>query len=167
MGVRILNDRDENIAALYCSTSGFTFGPVFDGGPDPEQDALDFLDWLRAGAAARLGISPVRGDAADGLDPRQFADDPLETLVGQWRTENRCDCDSKGHCLACVLTAYDAADDGDEPLLHCHVCHRFSVGVGNSYCPHCGSGDTGVTHHGHDSWPDRSEIIDSYRKAVA
>ncbi len=29
MGVRIVHDRDQGLAALFCSTSDFAFGPVF------------------------------------------------------------------------------------------------------------------------------------------
>lgn len=46
MGVRILSDGDN--AVLYCSTSDWSFGPVF--GPDDDRDAaeraLAFLKWM-------------------------------------------------------------------------------------------------------------------------
>jgi hypothetical protein len=34
MGCRIIHDREQNIAALYCSTSDVAFGPVFNEGPE-------------------------------------------------------------------------------------------------------------------------------------
>ena len=50
MGVRILHDSESNQAALYCSTSDFAFGPIFNDGDDGEHYANDraeaFLRWL-------------------------------------------------------------------------------------------------------------------------
>lgn len=88
MGVRLIHDADENRVAMYCSTSGFAFGPVFEYSADPVGDAQDFLDWLAAGAAPKLGVKPARA-GADGLDPRQFDDGPLETLFVEWRRDRK------------------------------------------------------------------------------
>ena len=48
MGVRILTDPDQRLAALYCSTSDWAFGPVFYGSDDKEPDerAEAFLRWI-------------------------------------------------------------------------------------------------------------------------
>lgn len=75
-----------------------------------------------------------------------------------------CTCGGRGVCTMCVLAAFEAEE---ETLLGCHRCGRFSVGIGTSFCPHCGSGDTGVTHPGHDSWPTRGELLAADRKQVA
>lgn len=78
-----------------------------------------------------------------------------------------CSCGGRGICTVCVLAAFDA-DDGTT-LLFCHRCSRYSVFSrrGRGFCPHCGSGDTGVTHRGHDSCPSRPELLADLRKAVA
>ena len=62
MGVKILTDKDEGISCLYCSTSGWAFGPIFYEDEDPQ----DFLDWLKE-------------------DPRHFTDKVLENKVYEWR----------------------------------------------------------------------------------
>lgn len=56
MGLKILEDKDQEMAVLYCSVSMFTFGPVFhpseifldeDGsGLSAGEIALDFAAWL-------------------------------------------------------------------------------------------------------------------------
>ncbi len=63
MGVHILTDNEEGVSCLYCSTSGWAFGPVFYSDEDPQE----FLDWL--------------GDE----DPRRFKDQELENKVYEWR----------------------------------------------------------------------------------
>jgi len=47
MGVHTLTDGDD--AVMYCSTSGWAFGPVFDTTSDHDAaDRIDlFLDWMR------------------------------------------------------------------------------------------------------------------------
>lgn len=72
-----------------------------------------------------------------------------------------CTCGGRGICTVCVLASFDAGEDADETLLECCACGRFSIfrWQGRGYCPHCGSGDTGVTRAGHDSWPDRADIV--------
>jgi hypothetical protein len=66
MGVRIL--ADDRMAVLYCSTTDWAFGPVFqDGGSfDAAERAESFLRFLGA------------------RDPRQFTDKALEDLYSQW-----------------------------------------------------------------------------------
>ena len=66
MGVRILRDKTE--AAMYCSTSGWAFGPVFDdrGLHDADERIEAFLRWLKA-------------------DPRTFtSDSALEAKYSAW-----------------------------------------------------------------------------------
>ena len=74
MGVRILMDTSYpggSIACLYCSTSGWAFGPIFEG--DDEHDGDD-----RAEAFCRwLG----------GREPRLLSDSELSALHGQWRAQ--------------------------------------------------------------------------------
>ena len=69
MGVRVLHNDD--MAALYCSTTDIAFGPVFydDHGHDADERALAFLRWL----APR--------------DARLFTDPQLIDLYSQWRAQ--------------------------------------------------------------------------------
>ncbi len=60
--------RGEDVAALYCNTSDWAFGPVFSG-PDAADDAEEFLRWHER----HYG------------DPRTEADSDLERHYGQWR----------------------------------------------------------------------------------
>ena len=52
MGVRILHDRHNSLAALYCSTTDVAFGPVFTDGDarDSDERAEAFIKWLRTDA---------------------------------------------------------------------------------------------------------------------
>lgn len=86
MGVRILHGdrrRGYELSVLYCSTTGWAFGPVF---PSAEH-AEAFLDWFAAGhatAAARaLGVRPVQ-PLGDGTDPRHWEHHHLEALHREW-----------------------------------------------------------------------------------
>lgn len=63
MGVRITSG--EKVVAIFCSTTGFAFGPVF----DTEQDALDFLEHVHR---------------IDGRDPRALSENELRALHRGW-----------------------------------------------------------------------------------
>lgn len=69
MSVRILHDHDQNLAALYCSTSDVAFGPVFYDSDDskhgPEDRARAFLRWLPQ-------------------DARRYDHAELETKYSEW-----------------------------------------------------------------------------------
>lgn len=72
MGVRIIEGNEaypggRTMAVLYCSTTMWAFGPVFDS----VEQAEDFLKWL-------------------GSDPRHFPDSVLEQKHSEW-FEARCD----------------------------------------------------------------------------
>lgn len=64
MGVRTIFDRSEELAALYCSTSGWAFGPIFHG-PAADEQAQSFLDWLNC-------------------DPRHLPDLLLRDAKSEW-----------------------------------------------------------------------------------
>jgi hypothetical protein len=68
VGVGIIADERERAAALYCSTSGFAFGPLFRS----REQAQKFLDWQRA-----------RG----GVDVRLLDDAVLMKQVIEFRLE--------------------------------------------------------------------------------
>jgi len=52
MGVRVLYDRNDRMAALYCSTTGKAFGPIFHDRDitDAIELAENFLQWLEKDA---------------------------------------------------------------------------------------------------------------------
>jgi hypothetical protein len=72
MGVRILHDREQNYAALYCSTTDVVFGPLFNDSDDHEHDAEErahaFLRWLPK-------------------DARQYDDVELAAKYSDWRAQ--------------------------------------------------------------------------------
>lgn len=63
MAVHILYDRFQNKSAMYCSTTGLAFGPVFSG-----DDAGDFVDEMLAA----------------GIDPRDLHADDLAAAIETW-----------------------------------------------------------------------------------
>lgn len=71
MSVCILWDDSADKAALYCTTTDWAFGPVFQG-PEAQEQAQAFLDWLN-------------------VDPRQLEDSVLERLYNNWHREVRPD----------------------------------------------------------------------------
>jgi len=88
MGVRVINDSTEDLAALYCSTSMWAFGPVFhpDGHTDAGAAALCFLDWW---------------DGEGFMDPRTVEDIDVEkrqllwlnaVVGGTWTGEAQGEC---------------------------------------------------------------------------
>jgi hypothetical protein len=64
MAVNIIEDQEQQLKVLYCSTTMVCFGPVFYEDDEPE----DFLEWL------------------DG-DPRLLADETLNQKVWEWRSQ--------------------------------------------------------------------------------
>lgn len=71
MGVRTLTDGDSVV--IYCSTSGWAFGPVFhelECGCDAESIAKEFCD------------------RAPGGDPRSMSDPAMEKLYGELLVEH-------------------------------------------------------------------------------
>jgi len=66
MGVRILAGDD--MAAIYCSTSDFAFGPVFHG-DEARDKAHSYLIFIAE---------------TDGRDPRTIPDGDLERMLGEW-----------------------------------------------------------------------------------
>jgi len=81
MGVRIISDK--SAAALYDSTTGYAFGPIF----DDEWEAEDFLDWLkndwRKNEKAKALIPPRYGAA----DARSWSPAHLALLQRYFREE--------------------------------------------------------------------------------
>lgn len=67
MSVRILVNRDDDQAALYCSTTEWAFGPLFGS----EQEAEAFLGWAH--------------EECPGAGLRNLEPSNLETFVSQFR----------------------------------------------------------------------------------
>ena len=72
MGLRLCHEPKANVVALYCSTSGFAFGHVFEG-DYCEEEAEDFLEWCEA----EYGIG------REG-DPRSWTAAEMETRFAEW-----------------------------------------------------------------------------------
>jgi hypothetical protein len=91
MGVRILYDERQDLACLYCSTSGWAFGPVVgpyeldrhdpDHQTDPVEILEQFLRWLR-----EADYVPRREDIILGWsgDPRELTPAGLERAWGEF-----------------------------------------------------------------------------------
>lgn len=76
MGCRILVERRDGRAVLYCSTTQWAFGPLFRN----EEQAERFLVWLRD--------TPNQFQTLLGLpksDPRSYPESVLETLYSKFR----------------------------------------------------------------------------------
>ena len=97
MGLRVLigeADGTTPAAAMYCSTSGWMVGPIWEG--DGAEETIDaFLRWLE-----RLAFVPLVGDGGielgrpdlqafgkDGSDPRHWPESGLSKLVVYFRRE--------------------------------------------------------------------------------
>lgn len=80
MGVRATNN---NNVALYDSTTGMAFGPVFES----TDDALDFLEWLRE----KYSKSKTFQFGTETLlfieDPRVYRETELVEVVNLWKRE--------------------------------------------------------------------------------
>lgn len=74
MGVRILHDptTDSENTVLYCSTSGWAFGPVFDSVTDADS-FLEFCDLV-------MHMDPRLIDATPGR---------LESVYGRWLDQQK------------------------------------------------------------------------------
>jgi len=64
MGVSIIKSEDTELQAMYCNTTMWAFGPIFEA----DEDVQSFIDWL-------------------GQDPRSLEDNELELIVSKWRYE--------------------------------------------------------------------------------
>ena len=152
MGVRILSDRKQDMACLYCSTSDAAFGPVFykSDDQDAEERAEAFLVWLRV---------------ARGVDARVLDDAALNSAVSDWSAQEReqflanDDMHYEWTCDYCGLESDECKEnepchtDGhlwhkfSAPLLKCETCGgeptRKDCGgepFSGDSCPLCGSG---------------------------
>ncbi len=77
MGVRILAGDDN--AVLYCSTSDWAFGPLFDS----EEKAQDFLKWLDSYTPQELDLNAL-GKIRWRNDPRELTDQGLQNAHCMW-----------------------------------------------------------------------------------
>ncbi len=83
MGCRILYDHEQNLAALYCSTTDVTFGPVFYGKEyDADERAEAFLRWLQS---PQCPWTTFEGhDVLPGRDARHLTDSGLQSAYSAW-----------------------------------------------------------------------------------
>ncbi len=80
MAVHILEDRETGMQCLYCTTTDWAFGPVFNEGEDVEA----CLEWLKP------------------TDPRSLHDSELAGKVMNWRiAPKEFYCSECGHTEPC------------------------------------------------------------------
>ena len=106
MGVRILHDDTQGMAALYCSTSDSAFGPIISKGEDhdAQERAEAFLTWLP-------------------LDARQYEDADLEMMWSAFTRQEAMWFSQLEHaedCWECGETAYWLPDAS----VYCPACAR-------------------------------------------
>jgi hypothetical protein len=84
VSVRVLYDDSEDSAVLYCSTSGWAFGPLFTGNDEHNgQERADaFLDWLQSDAAPYWTYE--RTQIGDRRDARLLTDDGMQRAFADW-----------------------------------------------------------------------------------
>ena len=79
MAVHILHDKHHGMAIMYCTTTDWAFGPVFNDGEHWQHDAADraegFLRWLR-----------TRPSLVE-RDPRRLTDQELEAVYSLWLSQ--------------------------------------------------------------------------------
>ncbi len=96
MGCRIMHDREQNIAALYCSTTDVAFGPVFNDGDnwEAEERAYAFCRWLN-------------------VDPRTFDDGELLGRYSTWLAQEDAQYkrENPEHCQDCGEPVGTCDDD--------------------------------------------------------
>lgn len=87
MGCRILYDREENLACMYCSVVDLAFGPVFYGSQDLHMDAEEqlqaFFRWIDSSACPWTTFEGH--DVLTGRrDPRVLTDAGLQAAYSAW-----------------------------------------------------------------------------------
>ena len=83
MAVEVAYDGGKGVAVMFCNTSDTAFGPVFTGAT-AEQDAEDFIEWLRENEES-VSWSVASAQTGDGRDPRDYDAGELERVVNHWR----------------------------------------------------------------------------------
>jgi len=93
MGVRILHDSNSNQAVLYCSTSDWAFGPVFQesGDHDAQERAEAFCRWLDTAPNWSAYDKECGGMLAGRFkDARELTQGGLSAAYSDWlRQEDR------------------------------------------------------------------------------
>lgn len=93
MGCRILHDREQDRACLYCSTTETAFGPVFyagEDGRDAREAAEAFLRWIDTYTPRAGDLPPVARERWRKYhDPRSLTDEALEYAHTLWREQEK------------------------------------------------------------------------------
>ncbi len=118
MGVRILFDSDNDVAALYCSTTDVAFGPVFYGDTKSgsEDRAEAFCRWFQSEACS---WRKYEREALGSRDPRSLTDTGLQAAYSDWLAQEAAQYlrENPPTCEHC-----------GEPIGTCDAdCHSHSV----------------------------------------
>jgi hypothetical protein len=89
MGCRILHDGDQGLAALYCSTTDVSFGPIFfkTDDHDADEQAESFLRWLDLTEKWYDYQKHVSFEGT-GRDPRILTESGLICAYHDWLAQN-------------------------------------------------------------------------------
>jgi hypothetical protein len=112
MGVRILHDEANAMAAFFCSTSDFAFGPVFcnkEGRPASER-AEAFNRWLLHRSNWPNKVAGIFGR----FDLRVLNDSQMEQAYGEWLVQEAGQYEAEGLEARAELEAERAELDAEE-----------------------------------------------------
>jgi len=109
MSVHILTDSTGETAAMYCSTSDWAFGPVFNckDGHDADDRAELFLRWLKAvptwDCYEQVAPRLFRGER----DPRVLTESGLERAYADWLAQEEAQWKAEEDAETAQLLAED------------------------------------------------------------
>ncbi len=84
MAVEVAYDIRRQIAVMWDNTTGLAFGPVFDG-PGCDQDADDFLLWLKRNPSKDKADLQRNLFNYHGTDARDYTPGGLDRAIRRWR----------------------------------------------------------------------------------
>jgi hypothetical protein len=112
MGVHIVHDEERGLAALFCSTSDFAFGPVFSAkdGRSAEERAENFQRWLLHRSTWPCRVAGIFGR----FDARTLDDQQLMHAYSEWLAQEDEQVEAELREAKEALAAEEARDIADE-----------------------------------------------------
>jgi hypothetical protein len=128
MGVSTLvgeADGTTHAAAMYCNTSGWMVGPIWEA-PDAEDQVEAFLAWMGSGrwrsAVESLAIRAT--PYLDSNDVRQWDDGDLGKLISYWRHNYVGEDGWLLDPYACTCDHHHMGEDGEH--VRAGACEQFA-----------------------------------------